>query len=504
MPNSNIKHILTLALFLVLEFSFAQSAINRLDRYSHAWTTGNECLVLDSGEILLAGIASDTVVQQQSFHLSLHDENGEILNTGFVYDSIYIQSVRSQKNMIQINYDEIFYCYRGFFGDCYYYNLDDYAIHSMNVFGWMEEDSINSAPLVIKSINDTLVISGVIYYDKTNRYDYVITKIKDKELISKTIIELPPYETFPTIGREEIFCLSGNEQYVYIHTDLNGPYLYHVVDDVVRDTITIDPDYQLYSAYMNDDQDIVMSSPIFTDVGDINYKSMVIAKIDLEGNTIWENHLEDEIQKTISTTNGTFYSTSLHTFIDKIIPAVDGNGYIYIGSEHVKEGTDHYSNAIIGKIDEEGSVLWNRKYRYYDTVPGYNEFRDVEPDQYGGYIVYGDIESQDFGLVPYWRRAWLMRVDVDGLLIDTTVSTTNPTLQGYYSFNVSPNPAESSLGLSISLSNVSILDINGRKIMDMEETATDRVDVSGLIEGIYIVLGQGDDGDWYRAKFVKE
>lgn len=504
MPKHSIRYIFTLALFVVLEFSCAQSEINRIDRYDHVWTKGNECLVLEDGNILLAGIASDTIFQQQSFHLSLHNDKGEILRNDFIYDSIYPYFVNYEDNMIQVNNDEVFYCYNGFLADCFYYNLNDYSIYNTDTFGWMEEDSINITPLVIKNVNDTLIISGQLFDAKTSERKYVITKIKDKQLLSRTVIDYPNYDGDSNLGRNEIFCVNANNYYAYIHTDLKGPYLYHMVNDSLQNIITLDPDYYLHSGYLTAENNIILSTHKLTQEGNIIYKSMKIAEIDLEGNTLWENELEDQIQKTEAIVDGVFYGTTLQTFIDKIIPAVDGNGYIYIGGEHVMEEDDNYSNAIIGKIDLEGNVLWNRKYRYYDAEPGYNSFKDIEPDQYGGYIVYGDITVFDFAVLPYFHRAWLMRVDVDGMMIDTTVNTTNPTLLGYHSFSISPNPADISIRFSKSLSNVSIRDINGRVVLSKAEVESDQVDVSGLATGIYIVLGQGVDGDWYRAKFVKE
>ncbi len=504
MSKQNIKYILTLALFIVLEFSFAQSDINRLDRYSHIWTRGNECLVLEDGNILLAGKASDTIAQQQSFHLSLHNENGNILNTNFIYDSIDPLTVGFQKNMTQISENEIFYCYQGRKGDCFYYDLDDFSIYNMNAFGYIEEDSTYLVPYVIKNINDTLIISGRFVDNKTNQQSCLITKIKDKQLLSRTIINYPDYDINTHIGRAEIFCINSNNYFAYIYTDQRGPYLYHIVNDTLQNIITIDPDYYLHSAYFNEENNIILSAQKLTEEGNIRYKSMVIAEIDLEGNTIWENELESYIDRTVCYMNEVFYSTCLQTYVDRIIPAVDGDGYIYIGSEHVSEGSDQYSNAIIGKINLEGNVLWNHRYRYYDTVPGYNGFHDIEPDQYGGYIVYGDIIINDFSIVPFFTRAWLMRVDVDGLMIDTTTNTTDPILQGYHDFNVSPNPALSSIQLSKSLSNLSVLDINGQVVMNVKGDSLEMIDVSELMAGVYIIVGQGSDDKWYRAKFVKE
>ena len=503
MPNSKIKYIFTLALFVVLEFSFAQSEINRIDLYSHIWTQGHECLVLDDGNIMLAGKASDTIAQQQSFHLSLHDEEGSILNTDFIYDNIDPHFVGFQKNMIQVSENEIFYCYQGFVGDCYYYNLDDYSIYNMNTFGWIEVDSTNSIPYVIKNINDTLIISGRFVDIKTDEQKYVITKIKDKEVISKTFIDYPNYNTSSHIGRSEIFCINSNNYYAYMYTDENGPYLYHMVNDTLQNIITLDPEYYLHSGYLTDENHIVLSTHKLTTVGNIRYLSMQISEIDLEGNKIWENDLEEYIQDNICFNNGAPYGTCRETFLDKIIPAVDGNGYIYIGSEHVIEDEENFSSAIIGKIDLEGNVVWQRKYRYYDTEPAYNSFRDIEPDQYGGYIVYGDITVFDFAVAPYFHRAWLMRVDVDGLMIDTTVNTTNPNLKGYQTFTISPNPSKNYIQLSKSLDHIIVRDINGREVMSLE-AINDQLNISSLSTGVYIITGQSNDDEWYRAKFVKE
>lgn len=72
-------------LLIVVTISTAQSPINKIDNYGHTWVSAKECLVLNNGNIIITGSTGSTEHQQQSFHFTQLDTNGELLHSQFYY-----------------------------------------------------------------------------------------------------------------------------------------------------------------------------------------------------------------------------------------------------------------------------------------------------------------------------------------------------------------------------------------------------------------------------------
>lgn len=501
MNNLRVKYIFILSIYWLSQSVYAQSPINDIDNYGYTSVSGYECLVLNNGNIITSGTTGSVEHQQQSFHFTQLDTDGEVIHSQFYYDpsEIYFTG-RQKKGLIQVNDSLVFYCYNAIDSQCFYYNTNTHVIDTVGIIG-LRLDGTHVRSRSLNYVDSTIVMRCSIY-DPNGEEKFSIIKVKDGNIISNIEYNYPE-TNFSPVGNNSFLSLSINEHFYYANSDQFPGQLMHILNNEIVANHSLEI-ITTPAAVLASDSTIIQPQNYFRTKGDTLFNQIGIIKIDLEGNIIWENQLQEKINEVPIKVGDNFYATTIrYTFIEKMIPSAQEDGFIYIGGEYANDSLGN-SNAVIGKITTDGEVLWHREYRHDWSINSYNEFVDVEPDGYGGYIMYGTFLGQSVETQPNRKTGWLMRVDKDGLLIDTTVNTTNPPLQEFRNLSISPNPAETMIKLSESLSNLSVLDINGQTQFRMKDEHTDQVDISSLLSGLYIILGQDTKGDWYRSKFVKK
>ena len=495
----SIKFVFAVLLLIVATISTAQSPINKIDNYGYTWVSAQECLVLKNGNIITTGTTASNEHQQQSFHFTQLDTNGEVLHSQFYYSPSEYYFIKDKTSVIQINDSLVFYCYDSNDSQCFYYNTNTYNIDTIGIIG-LRDDGTRVRAQSINYIDSTIVMRCSIH-NPNGKDKFSIIKIKDGSVISNTEYDYPEYDEI-LIHILSFLSLSANEHYYYVSTDVSVHKLIHILNNEIVEIFSLDV-VPSSSAVIASNQTIIQPQNYFRTKGDTTFYHIGIINIDLEGNIIWENELEGKMNEVVLKIDGNFLNRWSSTFIDKIIPSAQGDGYIYIGGEYANDSLGN-TNGIIGKINLEGEVLWHREYRYDWDNDSDNEFIDVEPDGYGGYILYGTFVGQNFETGLYRPTGWLMRVDKDGLLIDTSVNTLDTAAPNYLELGISPNPAKNTIHLSQSLIQLSVLDLNGRLVHQSTDTSQSQLDISTFSSGIYFLIGQGEDGLWYRSKFVKE
>jgi len=502
MNNPGVKFIFILSIYWLSQSVYAQSTINDIDNYGYTSVSGYECLVLNNGNIITSGTTGSVEHQQQSFHFTQLDTDGDILHSQFYYDTTEIFFTgRRTKGLAQINDSLVFYCYRATDSQCFYFNTSTNIIDTIGIVG-LRPDSTHVRANSINYVDSTIILRCSIY-NPNGKEKFSIIKVKDGNIISNIEYDIPEYDFSP--GENYSFLsITANEHYHYINTDISPTLLIHILNGEIVATHNLETIIPTRAAVLASDSAILQPQNYFRTKGDTLFNQIGIIKFDLEGNILWENKLSEKINEVPIRVGDNFYATTIrYTFIEKMIPSAQNDGFIYIGGEYANDSLGN-SNAVIGKITTDGELLWHREYRHDWSINSYNEFVDVEPDGYGGYIMYGTFLGQSVETQPNRKTGWLMRVDKDGLLIDTSVNNTNPPLQEFRSLSISPNPAGSIIRLSKSLSNLSVLDINGQASISIKDTYTNKIDIPSLPKGLYIIIGQDEKGDWYRSKFVKQ
>lgn len=496
-----IKYVFAVLMLITAIISTAQSPINKIDNYGYTWVSAQECLVLKNGNIITTGTTGSNEHQQQSFHFTQLDTNGEVLHSQFYYSPSEYYFIWNKASTIQINDSLVLYCYDSNDSQCFYYNTNTYIIDTIGIIG-LRDDSTHVRAQSINYVDSTIVMRCSIH-NPNGKDKFSIIKVKDGSVISNTEYDYPEYD-INAYHFKSFLSLGANEHYYYISTDLStSANLIHILDREIVDIYDLEG-ISTPSAVLASNQTILQPQNYFRTKGDTTFYHVGIINIDLEGNIIWENELEGKMNEVVLKIDDNFLNLWSSTFIDKIIPSAQGDGYIYIGGEYANDSLGN-TNGIIGKINLEGEVLWHREYRYDDwDIESDNEFIDIEPDGYGGYILYGTFVGENLETGLYRPTGWLMRVDKDGLLIDTSVNTLDTEAPSYHDLGISPNPAKNTIHLSQSLNQLSVLDINGRLVHQSTDTSQSTLDTSTFSSGIYILIGQGENELWYRSKFVKE
>lgn len=224
----------------------------------------------------------------------------------------------------------------------------------------------------------------------------------------------------------------------------------------------------------------IWTGTTYSNDGDVtnNYgqEDMWIVKFDSNGNILWE--------KTIG--------TALREFGVSIRQTVDG-GYIVSGL------TESYPVAdfLIVKLNSSGNLVWQKNLGGGQYEAAYSIQQTVD----GGYIIAGvttspsndgDVEynHSDFG----WADFWIVKLAPDNLSVQDETQHT---------ISVYPSPVKDTLYFSEKLKDVTIYDLTGRLIKSYNGNY-DKIDVSDIAKGNYILKGETESGEKFNTKFVKK
>ena len=238
------------------------------------------------------------------------------------------------------------------------------------------------------------------------------------------------------------------------------------------------PGTQLQGTIVLDDNAIVVSSSFEEPGLEGVYSIASVYKVDTLGNLIWH------------TTYGEYNDYAWRDFTN-IVQTTDNN-YVAAGtwktipgSEEIPEGqtsVDYDEFAYVVKFDrEDGSIIWDRKYRWLEVYRDNHTLRDMKATPDGGVIFCGEVQDlymqqfEDFS-----QRGWVVKLDECGCLVpgcDTLCTDIGVREQsGVLPLLLSPNPASDMLNVHVGDYSLS----KGRDAMH-GASALQIIDLSGRI-----------------------
>ena len=208
--------------------------------------------------------------------------------------------------------------------------------------------------------------------------------------------------------------------------------------------------------------------------GDDDPLKSYFAKIDLDGNVIWEH---------------SYGPLELYTTITVGKPTMDG-GYIGAGIQGMLSG-------LVLKVDNQGDSLWMRTFKWNDDGNAF--FRDIIPTSDGGYIACGmAYSSQELGLT---QDGWVVKMDEFGCVVPGCHLSILESSE-LADFMVYPNPASDVVNVYIQASSISLKgelvlsDLSGKVVMRTPTIGGDinlGIDVSEYESGMYLLQFISED-----------
>jgi hypothetical protein len=208
--------------------------------------------------------------------------------------------------------------------------------------------------------------------------------------------------------------------------------------------------------------------------GDEDPLKSYFAKIDLDGNVIWEH---------------SYGPLELYTTITVGKPTLDG-GYVGAGLQGAASG-------LVLKVNNEGDSLWMRTYKWNDVGNAF--FRDIIPTADGGYIacgVAGPID--DLGLT---QDGWVVKMDEFGCVVPGCHLSILESSE-IADFMVYPNPASDVVNVYLQANSMRLKgelvlsDISGKVVMRTPTIGGDinlGIDVSEYESGMYLLQFISED-----------
>lgn len=153
------------------------------------------------------------------------------------------------------------------------------------------------------------------------------------------------------------------------------------------------------------------------------------------------------------------------------------------------------------KTTSEGEVIWQRE---YDKNENTDLFYSLLATDDGGFLLSGQAINEATNS----QDAWLLKVDSVGCPYpNCTVGIDEQ--ERTVMVNVWPNPCTDVLNIEKTLSSatldITVFDINGKEILkQVQNDGRGTIDVSGWVEGIYILQGIDEKGRNFSVKVVKQ
>mgnify|MGYP000542094106 CR=1 FL=1 len=303
-----------------------------------------------------------------------------------------------------------------------------------------------------------------------------------------------------TLNSERPLNATKDTTYLYfLDTDLN----------LIRSTLsyTDNPNFRLGKGMAIDGEDNIVvtgaqHSPGGSSRDARNLQGVV--KFDSEGNYLWTSYISNSINNVSGW--GKWHS---------IVESSQKDGYVIAGAESYQTPSEDtiISRAAIAKLSYDGDSLWMHTYSYREGPRLQEAFHDITATSDGGYIAVGSsahFDALDESLLP-WIRTIILKVDKDGILDTTLVSSINLTEDDQNSIVIYPNPVKNDkLFITQSLDErlqLSIRNIQGQ-LMDSYRSDNAKhtiiLDVAAYDPGMYVVTAINDQGHKYSRKFVVE
>lgn len=285
----------------------------------------------------------------------------------------------------------------------------------------------------------------------------------------------------------------------------------------------------------------------FVIIAEDNDENTTLMKITQEAEILWQNDLDMYIMDANETSDGGYivagesgdqfrvqkldanrtpvWTTVLNNqfemdWMEGLQEMPDG-GYVCLVNLREFTGQDSFTHNWIVKFNESGEILWqniyNNQYGMSLIVSDNGEITVASDDDtfmtyYADGTVkwYLDLENQSY-------MYQIIRTSDNGFAFTSEIPTSeqfgtflvklSPDQMGINDLNAAqvdiyPNPASDFIRFSEKLTNVSIYDLAG-KLLISTKLSTQKLNVSNLPSGVYVIKGQDDKGNLIQSKFIK-
>jgi Secretion system C-terminal sorting domain len=200
----------------------------------------------------------------------------------------------------------------------------------------------------------------------------------------------------------------------------------------------------------------------------------LIAKIDEQGNIIWQKRYWQEIAEA--------------TLNDMVV--LPNGDFVACGNDDIAWVTSTQEVPSIAKFSPNGDIIWSRQ---YDYNPAHNErLYGIIQTADGGFLAVGDAHEIDTLGGGAASDGWVLKVDSAGCDVMNCVSSTNDEPYIESAVIVYPNPVHHTLSIDVQSAQViqiHIFDTNGRQIATQSYANQNLIemDMQSLQNGVYWV-----------------
>jgi len=228
------------------------------------------------------------------------------------------------------------------------------------------------------------------------------------------------------------------------------------------------------------------------------------SQYDHNGNLLWSDHLDNDVLEVYSE-----QENSLFHHFTKAMQTSDGS--------YVLSGQMGY-RAFLLKLDSNFEIDWYRLYTPHTflenpNTPQFTVLYNFIPTLDGGYMMAGQYDSAPGDIYPQGiQTAIALKVDEFGCL-EPGCQLNDPIgieeIQGL-GVKLFPNPAKEELTLQFNpsfnsneIEDILIYDIQGKSVLN-KSFHSNRIDISSLHAGLYLLELRTKNGERMSARFVKE
>ncbi len=257
--------------------------------------------------------------------------------------------------------------------------------------------------------------------------------------------------------------------------------------------------YDNVSAIQTQDGGIVATCSYMPPPGNWNSPQWnYFRKWDISGNVQWTEQFNQQAENT--------------TFD---LEELSNGALVACGAESSTPVANH---GLLMKLENDGDLLWLRRYAYYQNNSAVHTPYDVEPTSDGGFVLTGIAKQGGLDSLPGLQMVWLLKVDSMGCLLPgcggNGIQEIALGLEDV--LRVHPNPANTNATVTATLPNdlevhgtlsLVLVDALGRTLRNQnmgKHFTTTTLDLSGLPQGLYH-LHLRDDTRWLSGvKLVVE